>query len=463
MTRIAIIGGGFSGTLVAAHLLNGCPAGTEIIVVEKRKQLALGLAYSTTSEEHLLNVRAEGMSAFPESPMHFFEFARKHDATVTRETFVQRKVYAIYLQSILNDAVKAAAERKVCFSALTDEAIDISREQAGNKWLIELEAGAPLSVDFLVLATGNMRSAVPKMIGNEPQAAGVYVHDPWEPNILTSLPASSDILLIGTGLTAVDKILELLAQDHRGHIYAVSRHGLLPRPHLVHRAEEIFSPLLPDGMMPAVRAFKQYLLDHEDWRVVVDGVRPITQKWWKSLSLQEQKNFLHHLQTYWDVHRHRMAPQIAEKIALAETRGQVSIHAGRILSVSVEGNDALVKIRSRSQGTEKVLRAHRVVNCTGPEIRLGSVESKLYANMYKNGFLRSHALGFGFELDQNYCPIDSAGRSLASVFMLGPVLKPQLMETVAVPELRGQAKHQADLILAKLNELRNSVDKMVQA
>ncbi len=47
-----------------------------IVVIEPAPELGLGVAYGTRSPSHLLNVRAGGMSAYPERPGHFLTWAR---------------------------------------------------------------------------------------------------------------------------------------------------------------------------------------------------------------------------------------------------------------------------------------------------------------------------------------------------------------------------------------------------
>lgn len=68
---VAIIGGGASGALVAAHLLRGASSPSRIALIERDGRKGEGIAYSTGSECHLLNVPARSMSAFEDDPEHF--------------------------------------------------------------------------------------------------------------------------------------------------------------------------------------------------------------------------------------------------------------------------------------------------------------------------------------------------------------------------------------------------------
>ena len=74
---IVIIGGGFSGTLTAVHLLKrGFGAAGRLILVNRSGAMARGVAYGTTSDVHVLNVPAGRMSAFDDDPDSFVRFVR---------------------------------------------------------------------------------------------------------------------------------------------------------------------------------------------------------------------------------------------------------------------------------------------------------------------------------------------------------------------------------------------------
>ncbi|HEY4171943.1 MAG TPA: FAD/NAD(P)-binding protein, partial [Rhodopila sp.] len=62
MTTIAIIGAGFSGTLLSLHLLRHCPPPIRLVLIERNSQFGRGLAYATGNASHILNVPAARMS-----------------------------------------------------------------------------------------------------------------------------------------------------------------------------------------------------------------------------------------------------------------------------------------------------------------------------------------------------------------------------------------------------------------
>ena len=106
METIAIIGGGFSGTMTAVNLAR---LGTRPLLMTQTfsgRPAGRGVAYGTRRPEHLLNVAARNMSAFPDHPNHFLDWLRTRTEyadlpdVVLREAFVPRRVYGDYLRAV---------------------------------------------------------------------------------------------------------------------------------------------------------------------------------------------------------------------------------------------------------------------------------------------------------------------------------------------------------------------------
>src|SRR6478609_1705398 len=106
--RVAIVGAGYSGSLIAVHLLRQ-PQPVHIDIIDTRLP-GRGLAYSTAWDDHLLNVPAARMSAFISEPSHFLEWLKTHgQPQVQPESFIPRKIYGGYIQDVLQAALRTAS------------------------------------------------------------------------------------------------------------------------------------------------------------------------------------------------------------------------------------------------------------------------------------------------------------------------------------------------------------------
>ena len=334
--HIAVVGGGYSGTLQAVELLR---RGASVTLIERGPRFARGAAYGTDQPDHLLNVRASGMSAFADQPDHFADwFAREHGGS--RDEFAQRRVYGRYLGEILDSARADCGER---LRTIEGEAIAIERYGAGER--VHLNGGEQVAADAAILAIGNLPPEPTRGIEPSKLAAGVYVDNPWAADIASGLSSDDIVLLVGTGLTAVDAALMLESAGFCGRILALSRRGLVPRPH-------IGTPLYPDPLpqLPAPRctALLQCVRSGAgEWRLRVDALRPVTQQLWQNAPIAERRRFLRHLRPWWDVHRHRIAPTIAARIDHLKETGRLDVQAGRIVEARPNGDGAWVQWRPK--------------------------------------------------------------------------------------------------------------------
>ena len=450
---VAIIGGGFSGTMVAYHLLRQSDKPLQITIFEPRTTLGLGLAYSTPCPDHLLNVPAAGMSAFVDQPLHFFHHAQTLDDRNTPETFVSRRQFGQYINGLFEAALREQVGHS--FEHRTQSVVDIERRD--GRYALRLADGVAYDTDVVVLATGNL-SGRPFRWAQAFADDARYLHDPWQSGAIEAIDINSDVLLLGTGLTAVDKLIELHNQQHRGRIWATSRHGLLPFAHVERwvgiKDERDWDDL--DGPLGTLRgavrqlrgrALANMVQDKEAWRPVFDGCRANTQIWWQGLELLEQKRFMRHLRTYYDVHRHRMAPRIDHVVQEMRRDGRLLIIAGRVMGAHDNGGKIAVQLQPRHGGDSIELQLDCIINCTGPQGNVEAVEQPLFRNLIAGGRASQNAMGSSLLVQANGCvgPVDDG------FYAIGPLLQSQLLESVAVPELRVQATNVAQAILRRFD------------
>jgi uncharacterized NAD(P)/FAD-binding protein YdhS len=443
---VAIIGGGFTGAALAAQLLREGDRSVSVVVIERGPSRGRGVAYGTQYGWHLLNVPSCNMSAFADDPDHFLRWARKnYDSRVEAGSFLPRRVYGQYLETILRDAEEAhpGQLRWVC-----DEAGSIVRSK--NETHILLRSGGTVIADKVVLALGNFPPSNPPLPGRSVSSER-YVSFAWSAGALRGVEKENSVLLVGTGLTAVDLAVALRAKEFRGTIHLLSRRGFLPHTHKPSVCWPAFwdkgSPKTIRGLTRLVR---QQVRDASgDWRAVIDSMRPFTQDIWKSLPENEQRRFLRHVRPYWEVHRHRIAPEIGGLIGYQLANHQIQAHAGRVTNFQEDGGGVTVTYKDRKSGKEEHLRVDRVINCTGPETDCRRLDDPLLTSLWIQRMARPDRLFLGLDVDENGALIDAQGEPSKFLFAVGPSRKGSLWETTAVPEIRGQVAGVVRHLLAK--------------
>ena len=431
---VAIVGGGFSGTMVAAQLAK---RGIDNVRIDGSGRIGLGVAYSTKEPAHVLNVRAEVMSAWPQDLEDFVRVVEQKGGT--RRDFVQRRQFGQYLRKALNEAVGSGRTRLV-------ERQAVSAEPDGEGWTVVIDGGESFKASGLVLAIGN-QPPEPLPFGRD---SARVINNPWGSEALAAVEdlaqSHEDVLLVGTGLTMVDAVLSLDAAGHRGRIVGLSRRGLIPRGH---SNDMVPAPVeadeVPFGHVGTLWRWLRKRGAEVGWRAAVDSLRPYSQRLWQELPLAEQKRFSRHARPWWDVHRHRIAPEVAQRLHDLVAEGRLEIVAGRIHSVREEHDALSVVYRRRGISTLQDERFAYMINCTGPLGRIDRTRDALLKGMLADGLAKPDEMGIALEVDER-----SRIAGSKSAWAMGPLTKGRYWEIIAVPDIRGQAAAVADDIAMEL-------------
>ena len=394
-----------------------------------------GVAYSTTEAAHLLNVRAEGMSAWAGEPGHF---AKRFEAEGGHARgFAQRRFFAKYLGEMLNEALDSGCTELA-------EATAVSAAREGGSWKVGFDDGSSVAADVLVLAVGNQE---PEGLAAFSGVGRRFIGNPWGEvarAAVNELAASGGAaLIVGTGLTMVDLVLSLEAAGHRGRIVALSRRGLSPRAHADFEAAPVDGEALPRGLRAMFRWLRRRSAE-VGWRAAVDSLRPYSHALWQGLTHEEQHRFLRHARPWWDVHRHRIAPEVAAIVAGMVADGQLEIVAGRIVSARETPEGVQVEYRRRGAAQSRSESFAYVFNCTGPLHSITRSKDPLLSSLLGAREAKPDHLGIGLEVSDE-C---RAGQRL---WALGPLTKGRYWEIIAVPDIREQAAAVADDIQRELN------------
>lgn len=432
--HVTIIGGGFSGTLLAINLLRH--DGPRVTLIE-RAALGRGIAYGTRQTEHLLNVRTANMSAFPDQPDHLVRWLSSHDHGFDAADFIPRRLYGGYLRDLLDTAAASSPGRLDLVAA---DALAV--EERGDGHRVRLSDSRHVDTDAVVLALGNLPPHVPATL--QPVADHpAFIRNPWsiQPalgDLSHGLSEADTLLLIGSGLTMVDVAVQLDSAGFKGRMIAISRRGLLPHRHAsggAHPARRRERPAPPLSRM--LRAVRDRASDI-GWRSAVDELRPFTQAIWQSADDATRARFLRHLRPWWDVHRHRLAPRVADRIACLIEAGRLEVRAGKICHAEVADKKLNVVWRARGTATTTTLDVSRIINCVGPQGDVTQVDEPLLGDMIAHGTIRPDAERLGIDVDATARVRSFDGQANESIFAVGPMTRGAFWEITAVPDIRRQ-------------------------
>ena len=429
--QVAIIGAGFSGTMAAVQLAR---RGIDLVLIGRGHQAGRGVAYSTEDSAHLLNIPAAKMSAWPDRSDDFVEAMG-----VGPEDYVPRLLFGRYLRRILDESA-------VCL--LEGEAVAV--EQTGDGWTVRMGDGRAIRASALVLAPGNQPPDALPFAKDLPE--NLFASDPWgaagRAAIGVAVASGGDVLVVGSGLSMVDVALSLDAAGHKGKLVAVSRRGQIPRVSRPLRSEVPSSDDAPSGSLADLWRWVRQRTTEIDWRDAVDSVRPRTHELWQSLSDADQRRFMRHARPWWDVHRHRVAPQVGATNERIIASGRMEVLAGRIQSLR-EGDGGIdAVIRRRAMAAADAPRHFAVgINCTGPLHAIAHTRDGVLRSLLDARLAEPDHLGIGLKVDGE-ARVIGADR----LWAMGSLGKARYWEIIAVPDIRVQAEMVAESIARELND-----------
>lgn len=392
---LAVIGGGASSALLLAHLARAKNLPPLRLAVFDRTGLFFkGIAYGTARQCHLLNVRAEKLSGFEDEPDHFACWAAGRGYKA--DDFAPRAVYGKYLEEIALGSVQALRTGGHEIHLLKDDIKSVHKDQ--DRYRISGVGGNYLAAKT-VLASGNAAPIMPKGAEILSGADGYY-NDPWGADY-KKIGRSGQITLLGTGLSMVDAVLSLEESGFKGKITALSRRGLLPSVHVEPAFYADFAKEVQEGtalgwFILLRRHTALAAAQDIPWQAVVDSLRPHTNRIWRNFSQQEREKFLRRLLPFWNVHRHRMAPEIGRVVEDLQNSGRLRIEKANVRRIEKTSSGLAVVT---AQGRMDTLS---VINCMG------------YHHQQRD-------------------------RHFEVTHKIGPPLRDEAIETTAIAEIREQA------------------------
>jgi uncharacterized NAD(P)/FAD-binding protein YdhS len=446
--RVTIVGGGYSGATAAVQLVRASRAPLAITIVEPRREVGPGLAHSADDPDHRLNAPTDLHFVDPSDPEEFQRWCAERriaeqdpDAVAPDGSlYVRRKDFGTFIA----EAVRAHATWPT--GSTIDHLRDLATDASFGTGLVEVRTARNqvISSDLLILATGNSLPRLPADFDPALSANPAVVAVPTDLQRVRGIPTSARVLVLGSGLTALDILSTLLRSGHQGPITSISRRGLRPRPNLpkqrpldgvvapglMQRIEApVASFILEAGDPPTtrslLRALRQRIGEVEaaghSWHVAFDELRNVVWQVWPGLALTEKRRFLKRLRPWWDAHRFRAPPQNDAMVREAERLGLIDFKAARLRAASQEPDGRIrVELSDRDTGSRQVLHFDAVINCTGLDASAGLRENPFLAALQQRGHLCPDGSGLGFAVDQSARAIGSDGYPRDALRVLGP-------------------------------------------
>lgn len=416
--NIAIIGGGFSGLAVAYNLLQ-LNSQIRIDLFDDENFQNNGKAYQTNDLHHILNVPADKMGLPFADEEHFYKWLIKNqNPQIAKDNFAPRPLYRAYLQEIILELKKNPRLNFVSEKISDIKFID-------GKYFLNNK-----QYDFVVAACG---LKVKKLSANFQSEK--IIDNIWQFFNHNELPKSGTVLIIGTGLTTVDAVLSLKNSGFEGKIITCSGSAKLPLPHSITRTKAVRTLEITDANLPLSQILHKLKIAGratDDWQSVIHGIRSITSELWQKFSLNKKRQFLRHLLSFWNIHRHRITLDNNDQIMEMIQSEKLQIIQGRLQKLAEKNSQIIATLNN-----QKTIEADLVLNAMGFDF--SGRTSDLLSNLVEEKIIAHHATGLGFEVSKNH----------PNFYLAGGLLTGQLLEITAVPELRILA-HQIALKISEL-------------
>lgn len=480
--RVTIVGGGFSGASVAVQLVRASSVPLAITVIEPRPKIGGGLAYSTDDSDHRLNAPIEGHLVDPADHTAFQRWCmerhiaeRDPDAVAPDGSmFARRMDFGAFVNEI------TLSHARWPTGSTIHHVQDMATDASVGAGIIDVQTarGHVLASDLLIVATGNVVPRLPAEFGPDLSANPAIVAVPTDLESVRSIPTHARVLVIGSGLTALDVLSTLIRSGHGGEITVISRRGLRPRSNLPRKAppdvdltrallDRVAGRVAPfiqaaAGNTPAIlgllRALRAQIRAVESagdtWHMPFDELRDVVWQVWPTLPTLEKKRFMRHLRPWWDAHRFRTPPQNETIVCDAERNGRINFRAARLRSVTqgVDGRICTV-LSERGKQNEEVEHFDAVINCTGIDAAAGARDNSLLAALQRQGTISIDGSGLGFSVDPECRPIGADGHAHDLLRIFGPPNAGTFGDSIGAIFIAAQIRRALPCLLETLGKL----------
>lgn len=433
--RVGIVGGGWCSASLIAHILTSTQGRARIRVWGDTPVIGLGAAYAC-DDDLRLNVPADRMALVGWEGDAFVRWLTARGQGT--HGWARRRDYGDFVIASLNEHL---ARYPGCVSYHVQRVVDARRNENGS-WRVSTRIRAEENVDALVVATGNPPPRFPPALlpwRDDPRVIVAPLVGDW----VCRLADDDHLVVVGTGLTALDVVKRLRAAPARVMTTCVSRTGRWPRPHLATTDSRdtlhVELPLRWRGIDDLADWLLATVDTHADngtpWQTVVDAVRVHVPAIWNELDASQRRRFLSTWRRRWDEVRHRAPHDDIQALRAAHRRGELQTLPGNV--VQVDDSQERLAISVQSGAGVVTVHASHVAVCTGPEEDVLRCEDPLLMALLRRGHVRPDAAGVGVDVDEAY-RARQVNTEAPGPWIVGHLARGRSWEATSVPDLRAQ-------------------------
>lgn len=450
---VVVVGGGLSGASFAVQLSRASRQCLRIVIIEPRPEIGKGLAYSTLDPEHRLNVALDSHIVDPSRLMELREWCDSQGIVQADPgarlpsgyIFIRRRDFGRYVSELVRrNALNP--DTGTTIAHWQDSAVAMDLLETGGA-CVHTATGKRIEAYLVVVATGNPLPRLQRPFGAEHLHHPRIVANPLQAGALDAVPPDARVLVVGTGLTALDVLSTFVRRGHRGHILAVSRRGLRPRPQPPAMLGNVPPPPRPGALTPLEQvlaptpgfikalgesygvadlyhALRRQIREDEaqgrTWHAAFDVFRDAVWRIWARLPVTERRKFVRKLRPWYDVHRFRSPPRNDQMVAQAQQQGLITFARARLEHVSSGVEESGVRVCLVAEGLRQEHAFDAVVNCTGLDSSRYDEDNPFLRSAMACGVLVPDPTGLGFQVDADCRAIDAQGLPSPGIRVVGP-------------------------------------------
>ncbi|MDO9418153.1 FAD/NAD(P)-binding protein [Pararhizobium sp.] len=437
--RVAIVGRGFSGMMTAIALMKTVTRPFHLRLFDPQPSVSGGQALASVHSTEILNSRVRDLSVSTGEPEDFTiwltanaRFRETVPAAIPGfgQIFVQKGIFSDYVYQRFSEALAMRTDVSI---QLSNDVVTSIKRTASGTFCLQTEDGDELAYDTVFMATG---------YGDRDQAkkpADV------ETGMVSNrrLGGPRRVVILGSGLRAVDRVFQLRDGGFTGQITILSRRGFLPQPHTRLSADPVFPPQpMPSQLGGIVRFVRQACAEAEasgnGWQAAMNGLRKRARLLWSSLSPREKRQFNRHLRAIYDSHRNRVPADVHARMERELAGGATDLKRGHVLRRAYGG----LVVRWPGQNDEDLLMADDVIDCRclAPDLSKPAIRTLL-----DTGLARTDELDLGLAVNAAGEVFPPKGKQ-TGLFAIGPLGLGSLPDIDLVPEIVTQAYAAAALV-----------------